>query len=164
MAVLNEEAVRNDRKYWEKLCGELIGDWIKQETSAEEVCSFGIERYLRKHVEGFTGNQAYLQDPNAPKAFSKLRSSIASVYVWRAENATSAADRQWMLREADFGFRQALALCPYSPEAIWRYHTLLTSRGRTDEAGVLLRTAHAFTPHDQQLREWLDGAKNSSEE
>jgi hypothetical protein len=56
------------------------------------------------------------------------------------------------------------ALCPYSPEAIWRYYTLLTSRGRTDEAGVLLRTAHAFTPHDQQLREWLDGAKNSSEE
>jgi hypothetical protein len=155
IGVLNDALVRNDRKYWEKLCAELIGDWIKEETSVEEVCSFAIERYLRKQVEGFAGNPDYLRDPNAPKAFSKLRSAIASVYNWRAENADNENDRQRMIREADFGFRQALALCPYSPEAIWRYHTLLTSQGKTDEAGLVLQTAQKFAPHDPQLREWL---------
>ncbi len=33
-----------------------------------------------------------------------------------------------MIQAADFGFRLAFALCPYSPEAVFRYVNLLTGR------------------------------------
>lgn len=164
MTVLNEEAVRNDRKYWGTLCGELLGDWLTEETGVEEICSFGIRRYLRKEMQGFTGNAAYLQDPHAQKAFSKLRSSIAAMYKWRSENSVSETDRERMLREADLGFRQALALCPYSPEVIWHYDTLLVGQGRTEEARLVRRTAQELAPLDPQLREWLDLWKPVEEE
>ncbi len=159
MRLLNEEAVRQDRKYWENRCGEFLGDWIKEETSVEEVCAFGVRVYLQKQLKGFRGSDAYVQDPYAQKAFSKLRSSIAAVYKWRSEIPVSETDRQWMLREADLGFRQALALCPYSPEAVWHYHALLTNQGRTDDARLVRQTALEFVSHDPQLREWFEQLK-----
>jgi Flp pilus assembly protein TadD len=73
-------------------------------------------------------------------------------------------DRGRMLREADLGFRQALALCPYSPEVIWHYDALLVSQGRTEEARLVRRMAQELAPLDPQLREWLDLWKPVEEE
>jgi hypothetical protein len=42
---------------------------------------------------------------------------------------------------ADFAFRQAFALCPYSPEAVFRYVNLLLSEGRTADAVLIAETA-----------------------
>ena len=42
---------------------------------------------------------------------------------------------------ADFAFRQAWVLCPYSPEAVFRYVNLLMSEGRTDDAVLVAETA-----------------------
>jgi thioredoxin-like negative regulator of GroEL len=42
---------------------------------------------------------------------------------------------------ADFAFRQAWALCPYSPEAVYCYVNVLLPQNRFDDA---VRVAEAF--------------------
>ena len=66
--------------------------------------------------------------------FSKLRSSIAGVYAWRATEASEPKENTRMIQAADFGFRQAFALCPYGPEAVFRYVDLLTTETRSEDA------------------------------
>ncbi len=43
--------------------------------------------------------------------------------------------------EADFAFRQAFVLCPRSPEAVFRYVSLLLGQKRLDEAILLAEAA-----------------------
>ncbi|MGA9450489.1 MAG: hypothetical protein WBW41_03990 [Verrucomicrobiia bacterium] len=49
-----------------------------------------------------------------------------------------------MNNEADFAFRQAWALCPYSPEAVFRFVNLLLSQNRVSDALVVAETAAKF--------------------
>ena len=44
------------------------------------------------------------------------------------------AERQALIREADFAFKQAFAFCPYSPEVVFRYMYFLAMEGRFDDA------------------------------
>ena len=46
-----------------------------------------------------------------------------------------------MSKAADLAFRQAFALCPYSPEAILRYVGFLAAQGRKEDAIAVLETA-----------------------
>jgi Flp pilus assembly protein TadD len=73
--------------------------------------------------------------------FSKERSSIAGLYAWRAQHASDAREKERMNEAADFAFRQAFALCPYSPEAVYRYVNLLLAQGRTSDAVLITETA-----------------------
>ena len=82
----------------------------------------------------FTGDRRFVQSTSASRSFSKWRCSIAGVYAWRAEHAAGAADRERMAREADFAFRQAWALCPDSPEAVYRYVGFLKNQKRLADA------------------------------
>ena len=56
-----------------------------------------------------------------------------------------------MLAEADFAFRQAFALCPYSPEAIFRYANLLLSADRLEDAFDVAATAQLLDQDNSQL-------------
>jgi hypothetical protein len=82
----------------------------------------------------------------ASKTYSKLRSSIGGVYAWRAKNSASPDEKQRMAKAADFAFRQAFALCPYSSEAVFRYTSLLVDQKRTKEALLLVETAQRLDP------------------
>ncbi len=73
--------------------------------------------------------------------FSKERSSIAGLYAWRVHTRTRCGGKGAHGDEADFAFRQALALCPYSPEAVFRYVNLLLSEKRFSDALVVAETA-----------------------
>jgi hypothetical protein len=73
-----------------------------------------------------------------------LRSSIAGIYAWRAQHATDATEKQRMNDAADFAFRQAWVLCPYSPEAVFRYTNLLMSENRFSDALLVAETAAKF--------------------
>jgi hypothetical protein len=57
-----------------------------------------------------------------------------------------------MTREADFAFREAFALCPYSPEAVNRYVNLLVSGDRRDDALLIATTASKVDPKNSQLQ------------
>jgi hypothetical protein len=50
---------------------------------------------------------------------------------------------------ADFAFRQAFALCPYSPEAVFRYVNRLIEQKRFKDAVLVARTASKIAPDDR---------------
>ena len=58
-----------------------------------------------------------------------------------------------MLKEADFAFRQAWALCPRSPEAVFRYLNALVAQRRFDDAILMAETALKIEPENIQLKD-----------
>jgi thioredoxin-like negative regulator of GroEL len=95
--------------------------------------------------------------------FSKLRASIAGLYAWRVSHAADAEDKERMAHEADFAFHQAWALCPYSPEAVFRYVNFLVEQKRLADA-VLVAETSAKMPERQgaegtQLRALVEQLK-----
>ena len=57
-----------------------------------------------------------------------------------------------MYRAADLAFRQGYAICPASPEAVWRSVNLLSSRRRYDDAILIVKTGLHLDPDNQQLK------------
>lgn len=154
--------VARDRDYWRKYTGELIGDWITEETTVAAVCEFGEKVYLRRDLTDFKGDPAFAQNEEARKTFAKLRSAIGGLYASRAEHSDSPAEKQRMTAEADLAFRQALALCPDLPEAVFRYVNLLLAQKRKADARLVAGTFSRLAPKDenlQQLQTKITGAE-----
>jgi tetratricopeptide (TPR) repeat protein len=82
--------------------------------------------------------------PNAPPAY----------------RAKSDPDYQNLRKEADLAFRQAFAICPYSPEALFRYVQLLLQLNRTDDAVLIAETFRKVDPQNDQVRALLDNLKS----
>jgi hypothetical protein len=138
---LSDEIVQRDHDYWTKTVTPMIGDWLKPDTTVKEVAAFAEKVYARRDFSGFTGDPQFVQNDYSRKIFSKERSSIAGLYGWRAQHATDAAEKKRMNTEADFAFRQAFALCPHSPEVVFRYANLLMSESRFSDALLVAETA-----------------------
>ena len=110
-----------------------------------EVCDFARRIYLRRDFTGFEGDRAFVRDDNAQKAFSKLRNAIGkSVYGWRAQEARDVKYQQSLIQEAEFALKQAFAFCPYSPETVYNYASLLAGLGRYQDAYDVVATAYEF--------------------
>jgi beta-lactamase regulating signal transducer with metallopeptidase domain len=144
---MSEETVQRDQDFWQARVQEMIGDWLRPETPLQTVLDFIDKTYDQKDLSGFTGNPRFVQDENSQKMFSKLRSSIAGVYAWRVGALKAVpspgfrvqlAAPQRMSAAADLAFRQALALCPYSSEAVRRYADFLVAQGRKEDAIAVL--------------------------
>ena len=146
LAEMSEATVQADHDYWSKCVDGMIGGWLKDDTSASAVADFAERVYGRKDLGGFTGDRLFLQNTCSQKLFSKLRSSIAAVYAWRAKNSTHDAEKARMVQAADFAFRQAIALCPYSPEAVFRYVTFLVDQNRKASALAIVESAAHLAP------------------
>lgn len=151
VSVLTEEILKRDHDFWTKYAGRLCGDWITYETTVGELCEFAERVYRRGNLKGYTGDPKFVRDNDAQKAFSKLRNSIAGMYAWRLGpdcpqhlRPRTTADQERLLREAEFAFKQAYIFCPYSPETLSRYASLLVSVGRIDEAILLAETSKKF--------------------
>jgi hypothetical protein len=174
LASLSPEVVAQDRDYWSKQLKPMLGDWLTPETSVKQVCDFAEKVYVQKDLAGFTGNPKLVQNEYASKTYSKLRSSIAGLYNWRFAEASNklrimqvkspieqqavqpekerlTEEQQRMLKAADFAFCQAFALCPRSPEAVFRYVSLLVNIGRVDDALLVAQTAAKVDPANRQL-------------
>ncbi|HEY5296812.1 MAG TPA: hypothetical protein VIK59_02705 [Verrucomicrobiae bacterium] len=138
---LSDEIVKKDHDYWTSYIQPMIGDWLNDDTSVEEISTFAEKVFVKKDFSGFKGDPRFIQNAYSHKMFSKLRSSIGGLYAWRAQQATGTSEKKRMNDEADFAFRQALALCPYSPEAVFRYTNLLLSQNRQTDALLVAETA-----------------------
>jgi hypothetical protein len=91
-----------------------------------------------------------------------LRSSIGGLYAWRAQHATDAGEKKRMNDAADFAFRQAWALCPYSLETVVRYVNLMMSEGRTADALLIAETAAKMPQmQDSNVRDLVTELKQS---
>ncbi len=144
MTKLPDEVVQKDHEYWAKYVQPMIGDWLHDDTSIAEVAAFAEKTFARHDFSGFKGDPRFIQNAYSHKMFSKLRSSIAGLYGWRVSHAADPADKERMAREADFAFRQAWALCPYSPEAVYRYVNFLVAQNRVKDAVLVAETAAAM--------------------
>ncbi|MCD6049765.1 MAG: hypothetical protein K0Q55_1168 [Verrucomicrobia bacterium] len=194
LATLSPEIIKRDRDYWNKRITPFIGDWLKEETTVAEICEFAEKVYVRQDFRGFAGDTDFTRMAtfwqkvpayqSAALAWSKARSAIAGVYVWRINDCAEqmkrilalppeesrkqqpemnrlAAEQQRYIKEADFAYRQAFALNPSSPEAVFRYTSLLTSMNRGAEALQVVRVAKKLNPATEitklefNLVEWL---------
>lgn len=167
---LPEEALEKDHEFWSRYSERLIGNWITYDTPVKEIAEWVDKTYVRHNYKDFAGDRKFLRDDQAHKAFSKLRSSIAGMYSWRLGYGTTPCPpefapktpeaRERLMKEADFAFRQAFAFCPYSPEAVFRYVTLLTRTGRLEDALYVAKACQKMDPYNGQvvnLVEQLEG-------
>ena len=141
---ITQEMVRKDHEFWSQYSDRLIGNWIRYDTPVKEICDFAERVYLRRDYTNFKGDPRFVRDDNAQKAFSKLRSAIGGVYFWRINTSKTGEENQRMIREAEFAFKQSFAYCPYSPEAVYKYVTLLIQLQRTEEALMIAETSLLF--------------------
>ena len=154
LSELSEEIVRRDHAYWTRALQPMIGDWLNYDTPVQKIIAFAARARPPKQDQ-------YVRNDAAQKWASKLRSSIAGVYAWRAEHAANETERAAMAREADFALRQAVAVCPYSPEAVFRYTSSLYAQKRVSDAILVTETAAALTPDNVQFRGWLKQLKET---
>jgi hypothetical protein len=158
---LREADVQKSHDYWKQLVGELIGDWITDKTSVREICSFCQKVYLQKDLSGFKGDAAFAGNKEAQKTFSKLRSSIGGLYAWRAGLARDHDEKDRMTGSAELAYKQALALCPYSPEAVFRYCNLLVSERRTGDAILIAETCIRLEPENELVRDLVKSLRKA---
>ncbi len=153
--------VERDHYFWSQYSERLIGNWITYDTSVKQIADFAEKVYLRNDFSGFKGDRKFVRDDDAQKSFSKLRSSIAGIYVWRINdpNNHDPAVRQRMIKEADFALRQAFAFCPYSPEAVFRYVNFLVMMNRASDALIVAETCHKLDPDNAQVSDLIDNLK-----
>jgi len=156
---LSQDVFDLDHKFWSDYSVRLCGNWITYDTTVKEICDFAERTYVGNNYKGFTGNRAFIRDDDGQKAFSKLRSSQAGMYAWRADPRTcppeyrqkSPASQAALIRETDFAFKQAFAFCPYSPEAVFRYINFLLTQGRFEDAVIICETCQKLDPFNGQV-------------
>ena len=154
---LSDKLVQQDHDYWRSLVRPMIGDWLTDDTSVEQVAAFAKRTFGKQDFNGFTGDPRFIQNAYSQRMFSKPRSSLAGLYAWRMQHATRATEKDRMARAADFAFRQAWALCPDSLEAVFRYVAFLMEQQRVADALSVAETAAQMPSmqgqEGQQLRE-----------
>ena len=139
---LTEEMLAKDHQFWRRYSERLVGDWIAYDTSVSTIAAFAEKTYRLRNLDGFTGDPKFVRDNDAQKSFCKLRTAIAGLYTWRlGQLAKESPAYQRMLKEADFAYKQAFAFCPYSPELVYRYTTLLVNHKRYEDAELVAATA-----------------------
>jgi len=98
----------------------------------------------------------FADNDSARKIFSKLRSASAGVYEYQKLDA-----------DAEAAFRQAIGLCPTSPEANFRLADMLATRQRLDEAVRIIEAYLSTNPGSDQAaraKEYLQQLKKSQKE
>ena len=163
---LSQEVIDKDHAFWSEYSRRTIGNWITYDTTIKQICDWAEDVYLRHDLSHFTGDPRFIRDDDGQKAFSKLRSSIASsIYQWRSrpQNSRSATERPRVNKEAEFAFKQAFAYCPFSPEAVFHFMDLLLNQPspRIDDAIRILETCHKLDPYNGQISEWIDQLQRS---
>ena len=152
LSELSDDVVSRDHDYWAKYVTPMIGGWLNDDTPVSEVAAFAEKVHLRHDFGGFTGDPRFVQNDFACKSFSSLRSSIAGVYLWRLDQAAGDEEKDRMARAADFAFRQAWALCPTSPEAVFRYINFLVKQKRNSDALLVASTCLKLDPNNTQIK------------
>lgn len=171
---LPEDALQKDRDFWERFLARAIGSWVTEETSVVEICDFAERVYLRKDYAGFTGDPAFARSVqgwkqlptqrSVAKSFATRRASTASIFVWRSNNSRSMEEQRPLLREADFAFRQAMALCPVAPEVVFRYVNVMTALGKHSDALRVAQTALKLDAENQPFRELVSSLSSQAQQ
>ncbi len=162
VAEITQDIIDKDHAFWGQFSRRTIGDWMTYDTSVRQLCDWAENVYLRHNFGGFTGDRKFVRDDDAQKDFSHLRSCLgASIYLWRGRASRNPAEQARVLREAEFAFKQAVAYCPYSMEAVFHYMDFLLTANRVDDALRILETCHKLDPYNDQVNGWIDQLKKA---
>lgn len=101
--------------------------------------------YWDKLVAEFTARPEFKRDTDAQKTFSKQRSAIGGLYASRR-----------MIEQAEYAYRQAMQLCPESPEANFRLAQLYAELNRIDDAIGVLTDLQNLDPLNPKIRQAID--------
>jgi tetratricopeptide (TPR) repeat protein len=101
--------------------------------------------YWDKLTSDFKARRQFKGDPDAQKTFSKLRSAIGGIYAYRH-----------MSNDAVYAFKQALDLCPESPEANFRLAQLYMELGRPEDALATLQSLQKLDPLNSKITQAID--------
>ena len=83
LAELPEDVFARDRDYWRQITAGTVGNMLGDGTAVSDLAA-SVERvYVRHDFQGFTGDQAFVENHYAKAILSKLRASIAGIYAWR---------------------------------------------------------------------------------
>ena len=96
----------------------------------------------------FLARADFRRNSDAKKSFSKLRSAIAGLYAARGE-----------VPEAEYAFKQSLALCPDSPEANFRLADLYMRLRRYTEARALIETYYKVDIYNSNAKNFLENIR-----
>lgn len=151
VTALSPDMVGRDRSYWNARFRRWIGGWLTPETPVKDVCSFAEKIFMRKDYAGFEGDADFVRNDYITEIYSKLRAFQAAVYQWHIEHSTSPEEKQRMIQEADFAFRQAFVLCPTYAEVMFRYLGLLVPMNRLDDALLIARTFAKVEPSNAAI-------------
>ena len=88
-------------------------------------------------------NRRFTRDIVARKTFSKLRSAIAGIYTHRG-----------LFAEAEYAFRQSIALYPLSPEANFRLAEVYLKQNRIDAAIEVIENLGRQDPHNDKVADF----------
>jgi hypothetical protein len=177
LAELPDDVIRKDHEFWIKQVTPVIGDWLREDTSVQEICGFVDKVYLKHDFSGFKGDPRVVSD-DWPKWMAKLRSAIGGIYEWRTgvdpaggvvppESVAKGEARDRMLKEADFAYRQAFALCPGSPEVVFRYAQFLADQKRSADAQAVVEIAmkaHQGAADANLFQQLRDSLKNATDQ
>ncbi len=151
-----DDIVRKDGEYWTRFINGALGQRLTPTTSVEVVCDFAQSVFARQEQEPFQPDEKFVRNSEACKAYSKLRSAQAGVYLWRAKHSQSPEETQRMEKAADLACRQAFALCPSSPEALFRYVSLLVDQKRFQDARRLTQVTQILDPTGGNYHQLLE--------
>jgi hypothetical protein len=149
------ETVRAGREFWTHKTDAWLGPWLKTNTTIIEITNFVKRTYVLNEFKEFKGNTRFIRDSEARYAFANLRCAIAGLYAWRATHTKDPAERQRMLAEADFAFRQAFAICPSNPGVVMRYANLLIAGGRISDALNVVNVGCELYPEHPAMNDLL---------
>ena len=159
LETLPPEVVAKDREYWLKQQRKLIGDWLRPETSAREICDFVEKVYLRKDLFGFAGDPDFVRDGQAQRMYCYLRGQSGDAYAWRCGSreaqrfAKAKEDHDRMSAEAGFAFKQAFAFNPSSVEALKCLTGTLVDAKRFEEARLIANTSLKLDPDNANAKQ-----------
>ena len=151
LSTLSEESLQRDHDYWTRYLQPILGNWLNDDTSIEKVVEFADEVHLQHDFARFKADPQFIRNEYSCKMFSKLRSSQAGLFAWRLAHSTDAAEKDRLARDADFAFRQALALGPSSLEVIYRYVDFLMQQNRQSDALLVASACLKLDPKNSQL-------------
>ncbi len=116
---ITEETIENDRAFW---------DW---------------------YTEKLLNDRRFKRDIVARKTFSKLRSAIAGIYVYRRN-----------FEEAEHAFQQAVDLYPLSPEASFRLADMYMQQRRLTKAREVIAALLEGDPENERVKQFHDQIAN----
>ena len=169
------EHIAQSRKDWWKYMALCAGDAVvKPETTVAELCKWVETIYIKGNHGEFKGDALYLKRKTQimekpplqkgppfweQKAFSKLRVAQANLFAWRESATQEAKLKIKYAKEADFAYRQAIALGPIHPGSVFNYSSYLSKAKRFKDAKLILRTCGKIEDNgiDVSSRQFLEG-------